>query len=66
MRTSRPLDLICQGNPEMQEKLSDTLRTVAPHLTLRIIGGDAQALYALRAKSEGKSPVVGPLCAIRF
>lgn len=66
MRTARPLDLICQDSPGMRERLAAMLQIVAPHLTLESISGDAEAVYGLLAKSEGKSPVVGPLCAIRF
>lgn len=61
-----PLELVCQDKPELREKLSATLKTVAPHLTLESIGGDAQAIYGLLALTKNQKPITGPLCSIRF
>ncbi len=61
-----PLELVCEGNPGMRDRLAAALRSVAPHTTLAAIGGDAEAIYGLRALTEGKKPKAGPLCSIRF
>lgn len=66
MRTNRPLNLLCSGKPGMREKLAATLQTIAPHLTLDSISGDAEAVYGLLAKINGQHPNVGSLCSIRF
>ncbi len=66
MHTTRPLDLVCEGKPEIRDKLAAKLKTVAPHLTLESISGDVEAIDGLIALIEGRTPKAGPLCSIRF
>lgn len=60
------LELACKDNPEMEVRLRDQLRKVAPYTTLHAIRGDAGAIYGLRALLYGETPKNTPFCSIRF